>query len=230
MGVIITGLLTVLGLIVRSINVGTLTKNELVATMLAQEAIEAARSIRDSNGLEIEAGKRLYTEWDHNLYFCDAPDTDGLCPDTSTRDYTGVLEQSFDYDSCGAGVPARSCITTSVWVMDFSPDTQAQARVYQHTDASLTPGLFAQRAAGQVAYLEPTAFTRLVTTEPLCDSGGDPVPLQDMAGVTLGPAGLSEAPPCPTEKIGVRVTADISWLEQGNSEHVTLQEDMYDWR
>lgn len=228
MGIIITGLLTLMGLIVRSIQVGTLTKNEFIATALSQEGIEAARAIRDSNGLETESGKRPFEEWSYNLYQCLAP-VNNTCPEDSFRDYTAVPELSYDY-SDSAACPNKSCITKTVWVFDFTPNAEKDAPVYQYAGSSTTPGLFVQRSAGIEADMETTQFYRLVTLEPLCDNSGVSTPLSEMPSVVIGADGFSDAPGCPTEKIGIRVTSRVTWTDRSKEQDVTLSHDMYDWR
>lgn len=55
LGVILAGTIGTISLLISTMNSGRESSNKVVATNLAREAIEAARNIRDSNWLEIEA-------------------------------------------------------------------------------------------------------------------------------------------------------------------------------
>lgn len=217
MGVIIVGLLTVVGLIARSISVGALSKNEVIALGLAQEGIEAVRAIRDSNGLEIEAGKRPASEWNFNL---------SKSIGANTFDYTGIPWVTYDFEANPAD------LVRSVWVIEFggggttinSLDDEA-TRVLRYEEGQPDAGLFFQDgSAPQGGVKEDTGFRRLVSLEPICDVGGVPT--------LLGAPDLSNAGGCASQTMGYRIYSTVRWKDQVKEtpEEITLTHDIYNWR
>lgn len=214
LGIIITGLLTVVGLIARSIDVGTKSRNEIVALGLAQEGIEAVRAIRDSNGLAIEAGDPGVSAWNTSLL--------GLAG--GMYDYTGVPVIDYDYTA----FPGN--LVDGPWVIDFSPDTIADSgtQILQHSGGGSFDGLFFQdpSLAPNNTTIVGTEYSRLLTLEPICDSGQY---LTAELGITE--ADLSSADACPNSQIGIHIISLVSWPSKNSAdETVRLTHDIYDWR
>lgn len=210
MGIIITGILTVVGLITRSIDLGTQTRNDLVAVGIAQEGIEAVRAMRDGNALITEAGTD--TPWNMDL-FEELSETN--------RDYTAIATVNYDYSAN----PLK--LDQGVWLMEFDPNDVADmdTRVYQYTSGDYA-GLFFQDVGHIVnpsSEIE-TQYSRLVTLEPICISGN--TLSEENAGVNLSDADAT----CATQ-IGIRVASQVQWPgRNGNPKFLTLTQDMYDWR
>jgi len=218
LGIIITGLLTVVGLIVRSIDIGTKSKNEIVALGFAQEGIEAVRAIRDSNNLAIEAGNSIVETWNQSL-FASVPG--------DRFDYTGVPFVSYDYDPATGGSPYS--LIEGPWVMDFSVNfvSDSGAKILKHESGNFA-GLFFQdpSVTPDNVSVGTTEFSRLVTLEPICDSG-------NYLTNEVGREGedLSSSDGCDNEQIGIHIISSVTWLGTNNStEDITLTQDVYDWR
>jgi len=214
LGIIITGLLTVVGLIARSIDVGTKSRNEIVALGLAQEGIEAARAIRDSNSLAIEAGDSSVTAWNMSLSALSG----------AVYDYTGVPVVDYNYTAFPGNV------IDGPWKVDFSVNTIADtgAQLMQHGGGGAYDGLFFQdpTVAPNNVTIFSTEYSRLLTLEPICESGQYLTVELDIAEQDL-----SSADVCPNSQIGVHIISLVSWPAQnGNSETVRLTHDIYDWR
>jgi type II secretory pathway pseudopilin PulG len=215
MGIIITGILTVVGLITRSINLGTQTRNDLVAVGIAQEGIEAARAIRDGNALLREAGSDAVA-WNTDLY----NDLSG------SIDYTAIATVEYDY----ANNPQK--LDTGVWLMEFGPNsvTEADARVYQYVDSHADyPNLFFQELGltPNPVFETATQYSRLVTLEPICISGNTLTQELEPIPVNLSNTDAS----CDSGQIGIRVASTVEWPgRNGMNESLTLTQDIYDWR
>lgn len=214
LGIIITGLLTVVGLIVRSIDIGTKSKNEIVALGFAQEGIEAIRAIRDSNSLAIEAGDDSISAWNENL----------SAPVPGDRfDYTGVPVVDYDY----ASFPGN--VVDGPWLVDFSVTniTDSEARIMRRMGGNFA-GLFFQdpNVSPDNVSVGTTEFSRLVTLEPICDSGNY---LTDEVGREN--EDLSSSDGCTGEQIGIHIISIVSWPDIDSiTQNVTLTHDVYDWR
>ncbi|MFA5030957.1 MAG: type II secretion system protein [Patescibacteria group bacterium] len=216
LGIIITGLLTVVGLIVRSIDVGTRSKNEIVALGFAQEGIEAVRAIRDSNSLAIEADDGAVSEWNENLFDTEPGDV---------FDYTGVPVVDYDYDTFPGNV------VDGPWTIDFKVDsiTDNSAQIMQHLTGDFT-GLFFQdfTQTPDGVTISSTEFSRLITLEPICGTGNY---LTHELGHEAEDLSASGGCPVGNEQIGIHIISVVTWLGKNNvTEDITLTHDMYDWR
>lgn len=215
LGIIITGLLTVVGLIARSIDVGTKSRNEIVALGLAQEGIEAVRAIRDSNSLAIEAGDPLVTTWDRLSE-----------PSGEKFDYTGVPVLENDYTT----FPEN--LGDGPWVVDFRANTitDSHTQIMQHSGGGSFDGLFFQDPllAPNNSTILSTEYSRLLTLEPICDTDGGTYLSKIPGNESID---FSSAPGCTNPPIGIHVTSKVTWPgKNGTTEDVTLMQDLYDWR
>ena len=230
MGVIITGLLVVLGLIVRSINIGSRTKNDLVAATLAEEAMEAVRIIRDSNALEIESEVLAPAGWNLNLDGCkDGYTAQGVCT-TQSRTYFGYPIPQFTPQTTPV------VLVESPWRFEFfkASNNPFDYAVLRKGPAEQPPNLLFQQLANDPT--RETGYYRMVTLEPLCNDGGITKTLRQI-NPTLD---LINDPDCdglapPREKVGIRAVVTVRWRDltaqrgQGYNE-LELTQEFYDWR
>lgn len=230
MGVIITGLLVVLGLIVRSINIGSRTKNDLVAATLAEEAMEAIRIIRDSNALEIESELLASAGWSFNLDGCkDGYTAQGVCT-TQARTYFGYPVPLFTAQTTPV------VLVESPWRFEFfkASNNPFDYPVLRKGPAEQPPNLLFQQLGNDTTRL--TGYYRMVTLEPLCNDGGVTKTLRQI-NPTLD---LINDPDCdgltpPKEKVGIRAVVTVRWRDltaqrsRGYNE-LELTQEFYDWR
>ncbi|MDP3964761.1 MAG: type II secretion system protein [bacterium] len=143
--VIIVGLVSAMALIYGSINAAGEIEDELLAANLARETIEVARSIRDSNWLEIDSGNTNVI-WD-----------DGL--------YSGTVYRAIPvFDDDDASPTFRSWLLTFDAAYNINHDDSKVyfnlrngAKVYHQCDAAVC-GI-------------TTKFRRVVTLNPICYDG-----------------------------------------------------------
>jgi type II secretory pathway pseudopilin PulG len=142
--VIMTGIVSLISLLISTRNTSDSILAEQQARYLAQEAIEAARSVRDSNWLKQENGEVVE-------YF------NGL---RSGTDYTG----SYVWDSTATSPDAA--IT-----FDFTADAvnDSSTLIYQ---ISTSPKIYLQAATTQADWTV-TKFKRYLTLYPICVASSD---------------------------------------------------------
>ncbi len=146
--IITTGIVSLVTLIIYVQSSSRLTYQEAIALGLAQEGIEAARFIRDSNWLEREAG--LGTSFNDGLYYYDA---------TGGYDYTAIYVWKT--------WPPATITPADAITFDFTPDTDADTivRVYENAQKQY-------RQSSSTTWTA-TPYTRFITLFPICsDDGG----------------------------------------------------------
>lgn len=145
--VIVTGIVSLVTLIVYIQTSSRITYQEAIAMGLAQEGIEAARFVRDSNWLEREAG----TGSNFNI---------GLFEElvVGSPDYTAIYRWRPGLTNPEAAI-----------AFDFTPDTATDSAtvVYQ------TAAKQYLQTTGSTSGLKPTPYRRYFTFYPICsDDGG----------------------------------------------------------
>lgn len=230
MGIIIVGILTLVGLIVRSIQLGTRSKNELVALTLAQEGVEAVRSIRDFNYLEITSGK-LGVSWNSSLV--------NPSPCVSNCDYTFV--PTFNFSQAVTALLPIWSIDPLIFSVDAFSDPNAVIKYNE------TSGVFFQDDTApdnNNPLRRPTAFRRVVAVVPICDDGDqtnvadgtllhdDITNVNDQAIIATYFDDLSDWPACDASapQIGIRAVSRVEWSGQTKVEDVIVTQDFYNWK
>lgn len=143
--IIVTGIVSLVTLIVYIQTSSRLTYQEAIAMGLAQEGIEAARFVRDSNWLEREAGSGA------NFY-------DGLY-DAMTLDYTAIYRWRSTMSDPAVAV-----------AFDFAPDSATDAAAIVYMTGS---NQYRQIASSPPGGWKATPYTRFMTLYPICsDDGG----------------------------------------------------------
>ncbi|MAF13472.1 MAG: hypothetical protein CMI53_01090 [Parcubacteria group bacterium] len=97
-------------------------------------------------------------------------------------------------------------IVTNTWSLnfDFTDDLL-------YISSGLSRGLYSHDGSGQ-----PSEFRRILTLDDICLDDGETIEV---------------SPPCSTgQKIGVKVTSEVSWLERGRDRQVTLESFLYAWK
>lgn len=143
------------------------------------------------------------------------------------RDSNLLAGAVWDQDLSGSGNDYTSILvfdpSTGTWSLSFTTDlvTEASASVYRYSadTGSATEGLYVQ-AQSQPANTAVTGFSRLITTDPICDDN------------TPGYSIINSGSSCGVlEKIGMRVVSRVTWTAAGDREReVAVEELMFNWR
>lgn len=188
-----------IGIIATSVSASlTLVQSSISAEKESEAGIIATNLARE--GIEVVRALRdsnwlAGTVWDQGF-------------SASGNDYTSILV--FDP-------------STGVWSLSFATDliTEPDAAVYRYPAevGNATEGLYVQ-AQSQPANTGLTGFTRLITTNPICDDGSPTY--------SIISSGLS----CGTmEKIGMQVISRVAWLAAGGrGRDITVEGLMFNWR
>ena len=138
--VIVIGVVALLAALVNSQVTADISSDEIIAIQLANEPLEGARFIRDSNWLKIEDGQAV--EFNDGLH--------------ATTDYNGVYQwnpNSTDPDTA-----------ISFGFVSGADITNAAAIVYQHS----TNGYYRQSTGTLPPAFQATPFRRWVSVYPIC--------------------------------------------------------------
>lgn len=143
------------------------------------------------------------------------------------RDSNWLAGIAWDQGFSGTGSDYTSILvftpSTNTWALSFVTDliTDGSASVYRYPagTGSATEGLHVQ-AQSQPTNTDRTDFSRLITTNPICDDGSPTYSI-----ITSGSS-------CATmEKIGVQVISRVAWTAAGDrARDVTVEELMFNWR
>lgn len=112
--------------------------------------------------------------------------------------------------------------STNAWSLSFATDliTEPGAAVYRYPAEAgyATEGLYIQ-AQSQPADTVFTGFTRLITTNPICDDG---TPTYSI---------ISSSSCGAMEKIGMQVISSVAWIAAGGrTREITVEGLMFNWR
>lgn len=231
LGIIIIGILTVVGLIARSINAGSLAKNKLLGLMYAQEGVEVARQMRDSNYLKIDSGRFLPEQWDNAFYEVSGANTN----------YVAIANPQY------APLGNATNLINGIWSFTFSNAGAALVLTNkQTTELQLNPAdnhLY-QASTLQAGYTH-TIFHRVLTFEPLCDdSSVAPKLLSEIACGTVGCLSVTDLQTAQTcehygaTKIGVHIVSQVRWgithwidaTTKNDPNSISVSHDVYNWR
>jgi Tfp pilus assembly protein PilV len=144
----------------------------------------------------------------------------------SIRDSNWLAGSAFDASlSSGTdytGIPVFDP-STNAWTVNYgavSAVSDANAKVYRYSTGSgnATVGLFVN-AATQPGSTVTTPYSRIVTTDPLCDNG--------TGGYTIVTSGSGCGA---AEKVGMRVTSIVRWTVQTRVHTLSAEERMLNWR
>ncbi|MFH2018895.1 MAG: hypothetical protein ABII98_02800 [bacterium] len=107
---------------------------------------------------------------------------------------------------------------TGEWTLDFLTDAISEdgARVWQYTAGDMA-GLLNN---AEVFTPEETTYRRLITFSPICYD--EFTPAEYMVG---------DGSSCnPDETIGVKINAQVTWVEQGRTSVIDVEDRLYNWR
>lgn len=207
-GVIIVGMVGTITLVITSTKAGATSRNEIIATNLAREGLEIARSIRDNNWLAIEANTPGVT-WDQGTFDPSAPGG-GLAGFTGIPLFDAVNNRwSLDFRADDFTTTCTDHVCTQVLGI--------QNRLHQYADA-LPPGS------------TPTPFFRLLTLRPICrDENNAEALLEDSSKACVDLAnqnGLGANP----KKVGVEIESQVRYLVEQEQATYTLVDRLYNWK
>ncbi len=200
--VVTIGVVSSVTLFVASTKASGDTEDQMVASNLAREGIEAVRSIRDDNWLFMESTPSLTFFWDN-----------------------GLLKNGNDELAVPVFDP-----TTRKWHLDFTPkdfDDKCNnglfvcADVYQ--DAN---GLYRQFGNNDTPSEERVKFQRLITTQDICKDGDDDIDI-----LTNGkcPSGRG-AGNFDDRRIGLKLIVTVKWRDGEIEKNYVLEEQIYQWK
>jgi type II secretory pathway pseudopilin PulG len=217
-GIIIICVVAVLGLVLMTTTSSSSSKTQILATNLAREGIEVARSIRDANWLIIDSEdpSRL---WHQDLF--------GQNPDF-TNDYTAIAQFQ----------PPVPVGIANPWTLDFNPDDIDDNRAIIYLNPA--NGRYSQIGNPSGATncgpppepfcnFQATQFRRLITLNPICwPDPGVPSMIDDLEMITT----TEGTTYCnPTYRIvGVQVKSRVRWIEHGRVSSVELVEKLFNWK
>ncbi|OGY79665.1 MAG: hypothetical protein A3B74_02740 [Candidatus Kerfeldbacteria bacterium RIFCSPHIGHO2_02_FULL_42_14] len=207
-GVITVGIIGTIALVITSTKAGNVSQNELIATNLAREGIEVARSIRDNNWLAIEANTPGVT-WDQDLF-------DPAAPGGGLAGFTAIPLFDADNNQWSLDFDANDFITTCT-DHTCTQVFRTQDQLHQYADA-LPPGT------------SEVPFARLVTLRPICrDENNAEALLEDSSKVCADLAnqnGLGAQ----VKKVGVEIESQVRYRVEQEEATYTLVDRVYNWK
>lgn len=198
--IILIGLVSVSTLLINVMSTSNIAVAETRMTQLAQEALEGARFVRDSNWLKRE---------------------DGVSDASTGRliDYANGLRSSNDTTAIYIWDPAETNPDSAIQ-FNFTPNslTDTTARVYQDS-----AGYFRQSTGTVPADWKVTQFRRLVTLQPICFNitESDPAVAETVAATSCGSGNI---------EIGMQITVQISDGNANTAAPRTFVEKLYNWK
>ncbi|MFA6198453.1 MAG: hypothetical protein WC734_04885 [Patescibacteria group bacterium] len=199
--VLMIGIVSVMVLMLANTTAARVSRDQIIASNLARESVEIARSIRDSNWLKIEGNEKHLDgsayKWDDGLW--DATNT--LYGAYPTHDDT-ALTWSLVYTAAAPGA--------DVW------------KVYLDSTGFPAGGLYNQYAGAVPAAATVTKYTRKIYTYPICYDAVGNESILNADGQTCALTG--------TTKIGVQVKAQVRWVDNGNNRTVSVEAKLYNWK
>lgn len=201
--IILIGIVSLASLLINVMSNSRVALAETRVTQLAQEALEGARYVRDSNWLKRE---------------------DGVLDSTTGRliDYAqGLRGSSGDTTAIYLWNPDPAATPDAAITFNFTAAnaiTDAAAIVYQDTS-----GYFRHATGTVPSDWKNTGFQRLVTFEPICF---------DTTETDLSIAETVESSSCSagTIEVGLQTTVQISWVSSGVATQRNFVEKIYNWK
>ncbi len=200
--IILIGIVSLVTLLVRVIAISTTALAETKATRLGQEAIEAARYVRDSNWLKREDG---------------VIESNGRL-----RDYANGLRASNDTTAIYVWNPNPGISPDAAFTFNFN---NGDTLVYQ--DSS---GRYLQ-TAGSTSGLTATQFHRLVTVQPICfDIVTTNLTTAELILTDMDKTCATTGSTNQYVEIGMQITVTVSWTSRGNITQRNFVEKLYNWK
>ncbi len=236
LGVILTGLLGSLTLIVATVTTGQVVEGQIVAGNLGREGVEVVRQIRDSNWIKIERGESTCGDGDD---VCGPEHWDDGLADALANDYTGIVTPPFVLSGGACDTPdGQHYELQSLAAVDLNVDTidESAAQVYQYnsdvgTDTD-SQGSYVQAVgiaeglAGDFACRRVTPYFRLLSLFPICYDSTPPGDQQIVSaeGIDCLDFGVNY------EKIGIQVLSVVQWVEHGRTHVMTIEDQLFNWK
>ncbi|MFA5995106.1 MAG: type II secretion system protein [Patescibacteria group bacterium] len=206
--IILIGVVSLASLLVNLWSTSSRALAETRATQLGQEAIEAARYVRDSNWLKREAG------------ITDSATSNLLGYNTGL--YGKTVTDNVDYSAIYIWTPSEVDPNLAI-KFDFSVDNESDARAIVRQD---TAGNYLQISGNDFIGLTATPFKRLVTLFPICFNPNEP-------DLTQAEIVRAEALTCVDGgyiDIGVQVMVQVIWQQAGEQQERIFTEKLYNWK
>ncbi len=214
MVILIVALVATIALIVSSITASRESRNRLIATSLGREAIEMARSIRDSN-------------WVTSLEkVCQGGSNDGaVCQGDSDCD-AGIDCQA---DAWWQGLAATAPATNpAIPVIDGSNPRTFDFSITDFNDSKAEVFLnndFYRQGEG-VGGIK-SGFFRLVYMSPIChDDVGNEFIIDQASTDTCGNGSASSY----SNLVGYQIISEVRWPNASSSHHITVEDRLYNWQ
>lgn len=212
MVILITALVGTVALIVNSISASRESRNRLIATSLAREAIEMARSTRDSNWVT-----------DLEKICAGGGANDGaICIADSDCDGNSCLSESWDTGLIGVNPAIPVLDGSSPYHFDFSPinfnDPLAEIFLVDE---------YYRQGSGVTG--SGSSFFRLVYVNPICHDSNDVERIVDRDdNFTCGQGGTSVSSYLNT--VGYRVISEVRWPNSNSTRKVIIEDRLYNWQ
>lgn len=208
-GIISAGVLSIITLGIVILSASRSTSTRFQANNFAREGIEVVRMVRDSNWLAIDSGNTAVS-WNDGLH--------------DLIDYSGVVT-IFDEPDTGEFI---------AFDVDIAGDTCTDANGETYDCSAIWYDSVNERYFQTVAGANPgdtfdslnpdytqSAFQRVVRMYPICRNDADPT---DETIITVGTCGSGYT------QVGVDVRSRVTYQERGETQTVTLEEYLYDWK
>lgn len=227
-GIIVSSVVSILGLVIATTKTSNASKAQILATNLAREGIEIARSIRDNNWLSMDVGV-ANSLWNKSLYH------EG---DPGQFDFTAIV--SFQPPTVPPAVPGGG-----FWTLLFSEDALGEDRTEMYFHPTL--GLYTQLEnineidvcpLGAFCDFRAIQYWRLLHLNPICWPLGGPT-LQFPELLLGDEETLLPGEPCFAKyndpvaqyrQVGILVRSRVRWMEHGRVQNVEVDDKLFDWK
>lgn len=231
-GIIVSSVMAILGLVIATTKTSSASKAQILATNLAREGIEIARSIRDNNWLSMDVGV-ANSFWNKSLYH------EG---DPGQFDFTAIV--SFQPPTVPPAPPGGG-----FWTLLFSEDVLGEPRTEMYFHPTL--GLYSQveNTGGcptgpfccpdaPFCDFRPIQYWRLLHLNPICWPLGGPTPqfpellLGDEETLLPGEPCFAKYndPVAQYRQVGILLRSRVRWMEHGRVQNVEVDDKLFDWK
>ena len=212
-GIIVSCVVTTLGLVIATTMTSNVSKTEILASNLAREGIEIARSIRDDNWLALDSHLAGTTAWNDNLFSGTSP--------------------NIQYNAIATFLPDDG--TWSLAFGDFSIGSETDATAVYLNPAT---GVYAQVADtpllscpdGPLCHFQPINYWRVISLDPICWSNNPDTGIPDPSTEQIVTDNRDCSEYVGSTQVGVQVRSRVRWLEHGRPHTVDLVDELFDWK
>ena len=231
-GVIVASVVSILGLVIATTTTSDASKAQILATNLAREGVEIARSIRDNNWLALDVSVPN-TAWNKSLYH-----------------ESEVPPGQFDFTAIASFQPPTPP-TGGTWALHFNEDALGDPRTefYFHpvrgiyTQVENTGGCpggpFCCELPnpGPMCNFQPIQYWRILHLNPICWPDGGPTETYPEQILGDSESFASGGDPCqlkypvaPYTQVGIQIRSRVRWLEHGKVSAVEVNDKLFNWK